>query len=42
MLNGTIHNADVKTLFNNIAANPVGNRIATNFLVNRWADIEAA
>lgn len=31
---------DVNTLFNNVASNPLGNEIATNFLVNRWDDIE--
>lgn len=32
--------SDVNTLFNNVASNPVGNPIATDFLVNRWTDIE--
>lgn len=33
---------DVDTLFSNIAANPLGNSLATNFLASRWDDIEKA
>ncbi len=40
--NSGIRRADVNTLFNGVANNPVGNPIAFNFLVNRWNDIEAA
>ena len=32
--------SDVNTVFNNVASNPIGNAIATDFLVNRWSDIE--
>lgn len=32
--------SDVNTLFKNVASNPLGNLIATDFLVNRWNDIE--
>ncbi|KAI9561562.1 hypothetical protein GHT06_012521 [Daphnia sinensis] len=32
--------SEVNTLFNNVASNPVGNPVATDFLVNRWTDIE--
>jgi aminopeptidase N len=31
---------DVNTLFNNVASNPVGNALATDFLVNQWEAIE--
>ena len=34
--------SDINTLFNNIASNPLGNPIATNFLIHRWDDIEAS
>lgn len=37
--NSGIRLSDVNTLFNNVAANSLGNDIATNFLVNRWDDI---
>lgn len=30
----------VNTLFANIAATPVGNPMAFDFLINRWTDIE--
>ena len=32
--------SDIKTLFKAVARTPLGNAIATNFLVNRWIDIE--
>ncbi|EFX67144.1 hypothetical protein DAPPUDRAFT_203795 [Daphnia pulex] len=32
--------SDVNTLFNNVASNPVGNALATDFLVNQWDAIE--
>ena len=37
-----IARSDINTLFSNIAANPVGNPIALNFLITRWGDIETA
>ncbi len=37
-----IRRSDINTLFNNVASNPLGNPIATNFLVNRWNEIEAS
>ena len=37
-----IRSSEYNTLFNNVASNPLGNPIATNFLVNRWNDIEAS
>lgn len=33
---------DVDTLFTNLAANPLGNAMAFDFLAKRWDDIEAA
>ena len=38
----SIRPSEYNTLFNNVASNPLGNPIATNFLVNRWNDIEAS
>lgn len=32
--------SDINVLFKNVASNPLGNLIATDFLVNRWDDIE--
>ncbi len=37
-----IRSSDINTLFNNVASNPLGNAIATDFLVNRWSDIETS
>ena len=34
--------SDINTLFNSVASNPLGNPIATNFLIHRWDDIEAS
>lgn len=43
MLNVTlIRSEDVDTLFTNLAANPVGNTLALNFLTTRWQDINDA
>lgn len=36
-----IYSGHINTLFSNIAANPLGNSIALDFLINRWDDIEA-
>ena len=41
-INSGIRRADVNTLFNGVANNPVGNAIAFKFLVDQWNDIEAA
>ena len=38
--NSGINGANINTLFNGVASNPVGNPIAFDFLVNRWSDIE--
>ena len=35
-----IRSEDVDTLFVNLAANPLGNAMALNFLTQRWNDIE--
>ena len=40
--NSAIRRADVNTLFNGVANNPVGNPIAFSFLINRWDDIQTA
>ena len=37
--NSGIRLQDVNTFFTNIAANPVGNEIALDFMINRWDDI---
>ena len=37
-----IEKNDIRTLFSNVAANPLGNAIALNFLTNRWEDINDA
>ncbi len=37
-----ILSSDIEVLFNYVASNPLGNAIATDFLVNRWNDIEAS
>lgn len=44
MLDSTssIRRSDINTLFSAIASTGVGNKIAFDFLVNRWNDIEAA
>nr|CAH0105565.1 unnamed protein product [Daphnia galeata] len=38
----SIRSEDVDTLFANLAANPLGNTMALDFLGRRWNDIEAA
>jgi len=38
--NSGINRANINTLFNGVASNPIGNPIAFNFLINRWSDIE--
>ncbi len=37
-----IRSSEINTLFNNVASNPIGNPIATNFLIYRWNDIQAS
>jgi len=40
-----VPNSDIKdpnTLFYYLAANPLGNTMAFDFLVNRWDDVQAA
>ncbi|XP_046442871.1 aminopeptidase N-like [Daphnia pulex] len=38
----SIRSEDVDTLFGNLAANPIGNTMALDFLTRRWNDIEKA
>jgi aminopeptidase N len=38
--NSSINRANINTLFNGVASNPIGNPIAFNFLITRWSDIE--
>lgn len=38
----SIRSEDVDTLFANLAANPIGNTMALDFLTRRWNDIERA
>ena len=40
--NSGINRANINTLFNGVASNPIGNPIAFNFLINRWSDIESS
>lgn len=38
----SIRSEDVDKVFTNLAANPLGNAMALDFLVQRWNDIEDA